>query len=197
MLEILFATSNKGKFREVRDLALAFKIKIIGINDLAEAIKVPVVEETGTTYLENCRIKAIAYQKIFQRTVLVDDSGIEVEALDGAPGVYSADYAGKAAKSEANIRKLWGELEKLHLDKKNVKARMCCCAIIWDGAVEKQAYGVIEGRIIFEKRGLGGFGFDSIFVPEQSQESISELKDKGLFVDTHRGKAMKEIFSFM
>ncbi len=169
MEKLIFATGNKGKLREVKDIFDDSGIEIMAPFELGKDIE---VEETEATFEGNAFLKAEAIFNEFKLPVVADDSGLEVEQLNGDPGVYSARYAGKNCTFDDNNNKLIKELSSLPQPH---KARFVSCAVFFDGENRLIATGYLYGIIIDEKRGTNGFGYDPIFVPDGFDLTISEM----------------------
>ena len=185
--EIVLATGNKGKLREFKGLLGGVFGNIVSLNDLESP---PGVIEDGETFRENALKKARAIASYSGLPALADDSGLEVEALDGRPGVYSARYAGEGATDRDNINKLLAELRGTG----NRKARFVCfLALVTPEGKEITAEGSCEGVILTEPRGEGGFGYDPVFfLPEYNKtmaEIAPELKNK----ISHRARACESL----
>ena len=184
MTKLIVATSNQGKLREM-------KTYLEGLN-WELALKPPEleVEETGGTFMENAILKAVSVAKVMKEWAIADDSGLMVEALNGAPGIYSARYGNCHSDAERN-RKLLAELG----DNPNRQAQFVCAVAIArpDGTIALKAEGICQGEILTEVSGSGGFGYDPIFyVPEMEKtfaEMDSEMKNK----ISHRGQAFKAL----
>ena len=150
------------------------------------------VEETGTTFAENAILKAEALAERLQTFVIADDSGLEIDALDGAPGVYSARYAGLDKSDEANIEKVLTELA--HVDDNKRTARFCCAIALAGPDMEtKTAFGTCEGVIAHDRKGTNGFGYDPIFFVPELGKMMAELQPKEKAAISHRGNAIKKI----
>jgi XTP/dITP diphosphohydrolase len=185
--KIVLATGNKGKLREFRGLLEGVFGNIVSLNDLESP---PEVTEDGETFRENALKKARAIAAYSGIPALADDSGLEVEALGGRPGVYSARYAGEGAVDTDNIAKLLSELQGVA----NRKARFVCfLALVTPDGKEITAEGTCEGVILTEPRGEGGFGYDPVFfLPEYDKtmaEIPAELKNK----KSHRARASESL----
>ncbi|KUP05903.1 nucleoside-triphosphate diphosphatase [Bacillus coahuilensis p1.1.43] len=189
MNEVIIATQNEGKAKEFIHMFEGYGIKVKTLNDVAKDLD---IEETGTTFEENAIIKAEEASKLFHTLVIADDSGLEIDALNGAPGVYSARYAGLEKNDDANMEKVLNELQGVPKEKRT--ARFCCClAIAAPGLETKTVFGTCEGRILEEKRGHNGFGYDPIFFVEHLGRTMAELtKDEKSSV-SHRGNALKKL----
>jgi XTP/dITP diphosphohydrolase len=186
MRKLLIATTNAGKVRELRALLEALPVTLVGLSDLDP---IPAPEETGATFMENAEAKALYYAHATGLWTLADDSGLEVDALDGAPGVHSARYAGPDADDRANNTKLIRALAGVGDERRAARFR-CAVALAGDGAILARATGSIEGRIIDKSRGANGFGYDPHFHVEAfgltSAEMAPELKNRV----SHRGRAL-------
>ena len=197
-MKIAFATNNKNKLAEIKEI-LGENFEVLSLNDINCHVDIP---ETGTTLEENARIKAEYIYTHYGISVFADDTGLEVEALDGAPGVYSARYAGgEGHDSEANMRKLLHELE----GKENRKARFRTViayinADAQQGAVRPEAMlfeGICPGEIINEKRGETGFGYDPIFQPAGYDKTFAELGHEIKNRIYHRALAVKKVADYL
>ncbi len=193
MKKIIFATTNKNKIREVNMMMEGFDVELIPMSDMGIDVE---IEETGTTFEENAIIKAKAICEMTGEIALADDSGLEVDYLDGAPGVYSSRFLGEDTPYEIKNDYI---IEKLKDAKgKERSARFACAmAMVFpDGDVET-CYGTIEGLIGYEQKGTNGFGYDPIvYVPEYEMttgEMTPQLKNS----ISHRGKALEQMKEVM
>ena len=194
---LLLATRNVHKTLEVR--------AILGpgwrVEDLLGKPALPEVEETGLTFADNAALKALTASKHAPKGwVLADDSGLEVDALGGAPGIYSARYAGPGATDENNRLHLAHELRAKvgpGWDRPQRARFRCCIAIAWGGEMAKQFAGVVEGAVVHPARGEGGFGYDPVFVPDGYQQTFAELPAEVKNTLSHRGKAMGKALEFL
>jgi len=185
--KIIFATGNKGKAEEVKKLFASDQIEILTLHDLMD---VPEIIEDADTFEENALIKALTIRDKYNLPVFADDSGLQVQQLNGAPGVYSARYAGENCTFDDNNRKLIEELKSFdspHL------ARFICCAVYVTKENTVVAFGELRGEIIDVFKGTKGFGYDPIFKPENSDRTLAEysMVEKNLI--SHRGKAFTEL----
>ncbi len=188
--KLLIATSNKGKLREVRAMLEALGVEVIGLTDI-DAIEEPV--EDGDTFDANARKKAIHYAAASGLWALADDSGLEVDALDGAPGVYSARYAGEDADDMANNARLIRELQAIPEANRTARFRCAMALATSDKVVVATSSGTIEGVIIDEPRGHNGFGYDPhFFIPDQDR-TAAELPPVQKNRISHRGQALAAI----
>lgn len=189
MTDIVIASSNKGK---INDFKVIFSdYNVIGINEIIEDFD---VEETGTTFEENARLKSEAAAKALNKTVIADDSGLEVTALNGEPGVYSARYAGLEKNDEANIQKVLEGLE----DKSDRTARfVCVISMTTAEGVTKTFRGTVEGEITLNKIGENGFGYDPIFLVPDQQKTMAQLTVEEKADISHRRKAIDQLQAYI
>ncbi len=186
-IELLFATGNLHKVDEVKNILNSEVFKILS---LAEFPDIPEIEETGKTFEENAFLKAGTIFKKFNIPVIADDSGLVVEQLNGAPGIFSSRYAGENATDEDNNKKLLEELENFpepHF------AKFVCFAVFFDGKNKITAEGELHGKIVKESKGVHGFGYDPIFVPEGSTKTLAEFLPEEKNKISHRAKAFKKL----
>ena len=188
-MKLVFATNNEHKLQEVRDI-IGSGVEILSLSDINCNDDIP---ETADTLDGNALIKARYIYEKYNVNCFADDTGLEVDALDGAPGVYSARYAGDGHDSEANMRKL---LENL-TGKNNRDAQFrTVIALIIDGE-EKLFNGIVKGKITEEKRGNSGFGYDPIFVPEGYSESFAQMDSSTKNSISHRYRATKQLSDYL
>lgn len=192
MKKIFIASKNSGKIKEIKAYLSELGIEIFSLLDMFSFND---IAETGNTFEENAFIKAKALFDIVKLPVLADDSGLEVDALSGAPGVYSARYAGPGASDSDNIRKLLDELQDVQPDSKT--ARFKCILVLYDGISKRSFEGACEGRIIDSTRGDEGFGYDPVFVPNGYEKTFAELGLKVKNKLSHRAKALKSLQDFL
>jgi XTP/dITP diphosphohydrolase len=183
---LIVATRNAHKTREIqRILGADFTVR-----DLSAYPEIPETVETGKTFEENAVLKATVVSRQLPGLVVADDSGLEVEALGGAPGIYSARYAGQNASDKQNIDKLLAELARIERAKRS--ARFCCViALAREGKLLGSFEGVVEGVIIDSPRGTNGFGYDPIFVPQEFEQTFGELPAHVKDRISHRGRAIR------
>lgn len=187
-MKILLATQNLGKVKELQELLQGEEIKVISLRDIANWEE---VEETGATFAENAALKA---RVAAQRTGLVslaDDSGLVVDALKGAPGVYSARYAGEPKDDERNNEKLLKELEGVPEEKRIGRFR-CALVIATPKGEEYLTEGTVEGRILRERRGKEGFGYDPLFYLPDFCRTMAELNVNQKNKLSHRAQAFQK-----
>jgi XTP/dITP diphosphohydrolase len=182
-MDLLLATRNAHKTREFREL-LGRDYNVI---DLAEFPEIAMPQETGATFAENARLKAVSLSTDQNPLVIADDSGLEVDALGGAPGIYSARYAGENAGDDANIKKLLRELKSVA----HRAARFrCVIALASAGKVLGTFEGAVEGIIVDPPRGNGGFGYDPVFQPNGFEQTFAEMPSELKNEISHRAKAI-------
>lgn len=190
--QILAATTNIGKIRELEKLLADLPLTLRNLKEFSGAAE---VEETGATFAENAVLKAQAYAKQCGMPTLADDSGLEVEALGGAPGVFSARYAGKDADYEKKI----GFLLKNLGQESERRARFVCVLAIADetGEIKFTAEGVCPGKIALNSRGTNGFGYDPVFIPDGFTQTFGELPEKIKRKISHRAQASEKIIRYL
>ena len=191
MRHLLLATRNPHKTREFCEiLGPEFAVR-----DLSGEPDAPAIEETGATFLENAILKAVAISKRFPGLVVADDSGLEVDALGGAPGVFSARYAGTNATDTQNIARLLGELSVLSDQRPFVARFRCVLAVATDGKLRNTVEGFIEGTVVDTPRGSLGFGYDPIFQPAGFDQTLGELPSDIKNMISHRAEAIRALRS--
>ncbi|MCZ8536207.1 XTP/dITP diphosphatase [Paenisporosarcina quisquiliarum] len=189
MKQVIIATKNKGKAKDFEAIFNPYGYEVLTLHDVANDMD---VEETGTTFEENAILKAEALAERLQTFVLADDSGLAIDALNGAPGVYSARYAGVEKSDEANMQKVLNELEGVEDEKRT--ARFCCAiALAGPNMQTKTTFGTCEGVIAHEKKGTNGFGYDPIFFVPTLGKMMAELQPSEKAAISHRGNAIKKI----
>lgn len=189
MKEVIIATKNKGKALEFEKLFLPLGLAVKTLLDYPE---VEDVEETGTTFEENAVLKAETLSKLLGVRVIGDDSGLLVDALDGRPGVYSARYAGSEKNDEANIDKVLEELQDVPESERT--AKFCCAlAMAEPGKETLTVFGICEGRILRDRRGTNGFGYDPVFFVEGEGKAMAELSSEQKNKISHRAMAIKQL----
>lgn len=189
MKEVLIATNNLGKAKDFEALFEPFGVKVLTLNDLDEAID---VEETGVTFEENSILKAETVARLLGKVVIADDSGLEIDTLHGAPGVYSARYAGIEKNDDANIDKVLSELVAVPTDGRTARFR-CVLAVAGPGIETMTFSGSCEGLIHTERKGTNGFGYDPIFYVPQQERMMAELSAQEKSLISHRGAALAKL----
>ena len=188
---LLIATQNSGKVREFRRLLEHLLAQFVGLDELPS---VAAPSEDGTTFLDNARIKANFYSHQFGAIALADDSGLVVDALDGAPGVHSARYGGDGLSDEDRTNLVLSRISDV--PRENRTARFVCAVVVCGPGMGEDflhALGTVEGRIAFEQRGNNGFGYDPVFVPHGKNRTTAEMSSEAKDRLSHRGKAIQAI----
>ena len=194
VIDLLVATRNAHKTEEIQ--------RILGpqfnVTDLAAHPEIPHIAESGTTFQENAILKAVAVSKRMPGFVIADDSGLEVEALGGAPGIHSARYAGMNATDQEKTDKLLEELTRVGATKNARRARFrCVLALACKGNVLGAFEGIVKGQIADRPRGSHGFGYDPIFMPEGFQQTFGELAPAEKNQLSHRARALERLRTFL
>ena len=190
MIELVVATRNRHKTREIQHtLGPEFKVRDLGAHpDVSE------IRESGTSFEENSKLKALAASRQLPALVIADDSGLEVDALGGAPGIYSARYAGANATERDKIDKLLRELARVRATAHGRRARFrCVVALARNGNLLGTFEGIVEGGIAGKARGDSGFGYDPIFVPYGFEQTFGELPAEVKNTISHRAKAIRAL----
>lgn len=193
-MDIVLATKNRKKIGEIK--------KIFSATGISSRVYTPDdfpgcrdVEEDGDTFEANAVKKAVYISKCTGMTSVADDSGLEVEALKGAPGVFSARYAGESADDRANLEKLLNEMKGVPYEKRG--ARFVCCISMAFKEDVKTFFGYVKGRIGTEPKGENGFGYDPVFYPEGYDRTFAEMRDNEKNAISHRGMALKELRKYL
>jgi len=197
MKTLVIATRNTGKLNEFNQLLATFQLNVIS---LLECPDIPEIAETGASFTENAILKAEAVTGYTGEFAMADDSGLEVDALGGRPGIFSARFAGLSADDAANNEKLLEELREIPLPDRTARFRSVI-AISGPGYKTRVAEGVCEGLVITEPRGKGGFGYDPLFFVPSAGKTFAEMAESEKNAISHRARAMsaachilKEIF---
>ena len=194
-MKIIIATKNRGKIKEI----MFFFREHEGIQwgSIANLKSFPDIEETGDTFYENAMIKATTVSKLKKCHCLADDSGLEVDYLDGKPGVISSRYSGKDATERSNRKKLLDELDGVAL--KDRSARFICTMVLSDpgGKILHTSTGTCEGRIGYKETGDMGFGYDSIFIPRDHKKTMAQLTQAEKNAISHRGRALVDMKKYL
>lgn len=188
-MKLVFASNNKHKIQEIKQL-LPETFEIVSLEDIGCFEDIP---ETADTIEGNAILKADYVTQNYGLPCFADDSGLEVEALNGQPGVFSARYAGEQKNDEDNIQKLLTELQ----NHSNRKAQFKTVIALNLNGKQHLFTGIIKGQIISEKRGINGFGYDPVFVAENSDKTFAELSSEEKNKVSHRAKAVKELIGFI
>jgi XTP/dITP diphosphohydrolase len=186
MHQLLLATRNSHKTREFAEiLGNGFEVR-----DLTGVADLPAVAETGLTFEANAILKAVEASRHFHELVVADDSGLEVDVLQGAPGIHSARYAGEHATDEVNVAKLLAELVQHHRFPHSARFR-CSLALAQGGKILRTFDGVVEGTIVGAPRGRAGFGYDPVFQPLGFGQTFGELSAAAKNQISHRARAIR------
>ena len=190
MKKLVFATNNAHKLEEIRAI-LGDKVEILSLNDINCHADIP---ETADTLQGNAALKAQYIYENYGLDCFADDTGLEVEALNGAPGIYSARYAGgEGHDSEANMKKLLAEMQ----DKDNRKARFRTVICLIEGGEEHFFEGIVNGSIIRERKGGAGFGYDPVFMPDGYSETFAEVGNDEKNKISHRARAVQKLCEYL
>lgn len=189
MKEVIIATKNPGKAKEFEHIFSSRGIKVCTLLDFPE---IPDVDETGSTFEENAILKAEAVAQALGKMVIGDDSGLIVDALEGRPGIYSARYAGEPKNDENNTDKVLSELKGLPEEKRSARF-YCALAVAIPGQETRTVSGTCEGRILEERRGSNGFGYDPVFYVPEKGLAMAELSSDEKNKISHRANALKKL----
>lgn len=188
-MELVFATNNKHKLQELQAI-LGNRFKLLSLKDIGCNEEIP---EEQPTLEGNARQKSMYIFEKYNFSCFADDTGLEIDALNGNPGVYSARYAGEEKNADANMNKVLDKMAKIN--NRNARFRTVISLII--NGTEKQFEGIVEGKILREKRGDSGFGYDPIFQPEGFKNTFAEMKLEDKNKISHRGRAVEKLVSYL
>jgi XTP/dITP diphosphohydrolase len=191
---LLLATQNEGKLKELRQLLGDLPFELYGLSDFPNVESIP---ETGASFIENASLKAVGYSLQTRLLTLADDSGLEVAALGGAPGIFSARYAGEGALDEERTARLLNELKDFPAGKRSSRFVSAVAIADCHGQIIKTSVGTCEGQIEFSPRGSKGFGYDPIFVPSGYDQSFAELRSETKNQISHRAQALLAARQFL
>jgi XTP/dITP diphosphohydrolase len=187
---LIIATRNAHKTAEIRSMT-GGRYEVLDVTSFPEC---PEIEETGSTFLENARLKALGISAVIDGLVLSDDSGLEVDALGGAPGVWSSSYGGEEGNHPRNNARLLREMA----GKTERRARFRCTMVLARGGRELAHFsGTVEGRIIEELRGTKGFGYDPLFIPDGYENTFAELGEDVKNTLSHRSRALAKVLEHL
>jgi XTP/dITP diphosphohydrolase len=189
MKEVIIATKNPGKAREFEHIFAPRGIEVLTLLDFPE---IPDVEETGTTFEENAILKAEAVSQALGKMVIGDDSGLIVDALEGRPGIFSARYAGEQKNDQDNMNKVLSELQGIPEEKRSARF-YCALAVAVPGQETMTVSGTCEGRILEERRGSYGFGYDPVFYVPEKGFAMAELTSDEKSKISHRANALRKL----
>jgi len=192
-LRLLLATTNQGKIREIREALKGLPLKVF---DLRDVLRGGSYRERGRTFLENARGKSLYYSRAWDGLTLAEDSGLEIEALHGAPGVHSARFSRPEPSDEKNIRKVLRLLRGVPRPER--KARFVCTMVLAkDGKPVREFRGEVRGRIGLEPRGSNGFGYDPVFYYAPKRKTFAELPPGAKNRVSHRGRALRKLKRYL
>jgi XTP/dITP diphosphohydrolase len=194
-VKLVFATRNPGKLRELRQLLSHERLEVIGLEDFPDA---PEIEENGASFAENAVAKAVGIMRATGLPSLADDSGLEVDALGGAPGVHSARYAGPGASDADRVVLLLQNLRGVPPENRTARFR-CAVAFVEPRDPDRVEVreGTCEGRILGAPRGTGGFGYDPVFYAEEIEQTFAEAPAEIKNRLSHRGQAMRQMAAYL
>lgn len=187
--KLIFATTNQGKIKEVRQILSDLGYEILTTKEAGIEVE---IEETGTSFLENAFIKAQTIHDLTGAMVLADDSGLEIDYLDKAPGIYSSRYLGEDTPYDVKNRIVLEKLENAKEEERTARYICAIAAVMADGT-KKSAVATVEGTIAKQPEGDGGFGYDPIFYVPSYQKTMAKLTPEEKNAISHRGKALREI----
>ncbi len=188
--KLLVATHNKGKLANFADMLADMEIEFLSLDDAGVTMD---VAETGMTFRENALLKAVSYAQETGLPTLADDSGLEVDALDGAPGVYTARYGGAGLTHEERYLYLLDNLTAVSPPNRTARFRCVIVLVAPDGTLLGEAEGVCEGLIAQAPAGNGGFGYDPVFYLPDRQQTMAQVSSKTKHQISHRGRAIRKI----
>ena len=190
--EIVLATNNKNKLKEVRSILSPHGVVVYGINDLN--LKVDDVEENGSTYAENAMIKAKSLQKVTDLPIIADDSGIEIEALDNGPGIFSARYVNNFGNYQTTMEHIISKVK----EKNNNRAKFYCDIVLLNYDIKPHIFeGIVDGHISDKILGTTGFGYDPIFICDATGKTYAEMGEKEKNKYSHRALALKKLITYL
>lgn len=186
---LVIASHNAGKVREIGDLLAPFRVRAIS----AGALNLPEPEETGTTFIANAELKALAAAKAAKLPALADDSGMSVDALGGAPGIYSARWAGPSKDFSKAMEKVWLAVQEKGEEPPLGAQFVCALTLAWPDGHCESFEGIIPGRLVWPPRGSHGFGYDPMFVPRGDDRSFGEMPADEKHAISHRALAFRQL----
>lgn len=192
-MKIVLATRNRKKVEEIKRMFSGFHIRFLGLDSFPGC---PDVEEDGKTFRANAIKKALAVSGHTGCAAIADDSGLEVKALGGAPGVFSARYAGEHSDDQKNVRKLLGGMKNLKNNDRSARF-VCCIAFALPDGSYKTFTGYVTGLIGEKPKGFNGFGYDPVFYPAGHDRTFAEMTDDEKDSLSHRGRAMKKMYKYL
>ncbi len=193
-IQIVLATRNKKKLVELERVLAGAHVELLGLDAFPGT---PEVEETGATFEENAALKASQVARFTGHYALADDSGLEVDALGGSPGVFSARYSGPQANDQKNLEKLLLELKTVPEGKRTARFRAVMALAAPDGNVIRTFAGVVEGTIGFSPAGANGFGYDPVFYPLGRSRTFAQMAPEEKDALSHRGRALEKLKQYL
>lgn len=187
-MKIILASHNQGKLTELRQILAP----VLSAEDIGSAQDLPDVKETGVTFAENALIKARAVAQQTGRIALADDSGLAVDVMGGAPGIFSARWAGTHGDDDANIDLLLAQLGDIPAEHRQA-AFVCAAAMVSPAGEEVVTHGYLRGHLLFERQGTGGFGYDPVLQPLGYEISTAQMTAEEKNAISHRGEAFREL----
>lgn len=189
MRKLIVATKNKGKMKEIEEILTGLPYEVASMEDVGLSQD---IDEYGSTFEENALIKAREIAEITGEMVIADDSGLEVDSLNGAPGIYSARYAGEGASDSDRNDKLLNELKDVPFEKRTARF-VCVIAVVFPEGESFTVRGTCEGYIEFEPRGNHGFGYDPLFFMQEYHKTVAEMNSEEKNQISHRGNALRQM----
>ena len=194
-MRLVLATTNPGKLREIRGVLAGLPVEVVPLSDCPP---VPEPEENGATFAENARLKALGYAAALGELVVAEDSGLEIDALDRAPGVYSARFLADVAPTyPEKFSAIYRMLRERHGRVESTARFVCSLALARPGEVLFEARGAVEGEIVAPPRGSGGFGYDPIFYYPPYGQTLAEVDGERKAAVSHRGKAFRALRQYL
>lgn len=189
MRKLIVATKNKGKMKEIEEILAGLPYEVVSMEDAGISQD---IDEYGSTFEENALIKAKEIAEITGEMVMADDSGLEVDFLNGAPGIYSARYAGEGASDSDRNHKLLNALKDVPFEKRTARF-VCAIAVVFPEGESFTVRGTCEGYIGFEPRGNHGFGYDPLFFIQEYHKTVAEMSSEQKNQISHRGSALRQM----
>ena len=189
MRKFIVATKNKGKMKEIEEILTGLPYEVVSMEEAGISQD---IDEYGSTFEENALIKAREIAEITGEMVMADDSGLEVDFLNGAPGIYSARYAGEGASDSDRNNKLLNELKDVPFEKRTARF-VCAIAVVFPEGESFTVRGACEGYIGFEPRGNHGFGYDPLFFMPEYHRTVAEMSSEQKNQISHRGNALRQM----
>lgn len=186
---LVIASHNQGKVREIGDLLAPYSVSAVSAGELG----LPEPDETGLTFIANAELKALAAAKAAKLPALADDSGMSVDALDGAPGIYSARWAGPTKDFSVAMEKVWRAVTEKGTEPPYPAQFVCALTLAWPDGHCESFEGIIPGRLVWPPRGTHGFGYDPMYVPDGDSRSFGEMPAEEKHAISHRARAFRQL----